>query len=674
MKKELNLKPTTVKAALEDILNYTPEYKPSFRAQLVFKRSYCRPYLNDFEKKKDVVLRVLRHQKWLWERALGKELNNSQIIELVEMGKLIMEGKAGVSGRTLWLGGTDLSKLIEATQFNCAFTQLNTVYDAVDLFWLLLQGCGVGFKPEVGTLTGFKRHINEIEVVRSTRKDKGYEDNVETFNKKTGVWTIKVGDSAKAWAKSIGKLLVHRYPAKKLVLDFSEVRPAGERLKGYGWICSGDVSIAKAFEHIAQILNKRSGELLKKIDILDICNWLGTTLSSRRSAEISIMDFGDEEWYSFATAKEGMYEKGNSHREQSNNSLLFHDKPTRDTLEDIFNLMVRSGGSEPAFLNAKHARERAEWAAGFNPCGEVILPNKGFCNLVDVNVSRFIGDSAGLKRAIEIMSRANYRQTCVNLDDGILQEAWNLNNDHLRLCGVGLTGIAMRDDLSCYELESLQRHATYHAYKMADELGTPYPKNVTTVKPSGTQAKCMDTTEGVHLPLGRYIINNIKYSIHDEMLVALKESGYEVSSLPNEPESVIVAVPIEYDNINFTNVDGMEINIESAITQLERYKKYMRYWCQQNVSVTVSYDASEVQDIVDWFIDNWDFYIGVSFIFRNDPTKTARDLGYSYLPQEVVTKERYESYKAKLKPFDIDNYGGDILDDDECKTGVCPIR
>jgi ribonucleoside-triphosphate reductase len=65
----------------------------------------------------------------------------------------------------------------------------------------------------------------------------------------------------------------------------------------------------------------------------------------------------------------------------------------------------------------------------------------------------------------------------------------------------------------------------------------------------------------------------------------------------------------------------------------------------------------------------------VSFILRNDASKTAEDLGYLYLPQEVTTKELYDAYVATLKPIDIDasNTLEELLED-ECATGACPIR
>lgn len=654
---------------------------PSLRAQLITRRTYNRPLNNAgtvFETWPQTVTRVIDHQAWLWERAAAVDaLPQAAYDELRELEQLMLDRKVLMSGRTLWLGGTEVAKHREASQFNCSFTHVETVQDVVDCLWLLLQGCGVGFRPIVGQLTGFSKPIKEIEVVRSQRTEKGgREHNLESFE--NGVWTISVGDSAEAWAKSIGKLVAHPFPAHKLVLDFSQIRPAGDRLKGYGWISSGDDAIAKAYVSIFNILNRRAGSLLSRIDILDVVNWLGTVLSSRRSAEIALFEYGDDEWQEFAVAKKDWW-LNNIQRAQSNNSLLFKTKPARVELEHIFDLMVKAGGSEPGFINGQTAIKRAPWFKGCNPCAEILLGNKSFCNLTEVDVGKFKGDSNGLRRAIHLAARANYRQTCVNLNDGILQEAWHLNNEFLRLCGVGLTGIVRRPDLGAYDYAELQRTATSGAYSMADELDMPRPKNVTTVKPSGTLSKIMDTTEGVHKPLGKYVFNNVNFSKHDPLVPLCRASGYKVMENPTDPEAVLITFPVAWEDVPFDkfhkNGVDMEVNLESAVSQLERYKLIMENWCQQNVSATISYDPTEVPDIIDWLLDNWNVYVGVSFLFRADPTKTAADLGYRYLPQEVVTKEVFDEYAKTLQPINLEQANSfEEIQGEDCSTGACPIR
>jgi adenosylcobalamin-dependent ribonucleoside-triphosphate reductase len=653
--------------------------QPSTRAQVITRRTYNRPTSDDgkqFETWAQTVRRVRDHQHWLWERSVGRQLYFNEVAELEQLEQLMLARKVLMSGRTLWLGGTNVAQTREASQFNCSFTQVETVYDVVDVLWLLLQGCGVGFKPIVGTLNGFSKPIQNIQVVKSQRTAKGgLEHNVETWDASTKTWTIQVGDSAEAWAKSIGKLLAGKYPADTLVLDFSQLRPAGERLKGYGWISSGDSAISKAYVAIANILNGRADSLLTRMDILDIVNHLGTILSSRRSAEIALFDYGQPEWEEFAIAKKDFWLYGREHRQQSNNSLVFKEKPTRAELKHIFNLMQEAGGSEPGFINEQEALRRAPWFKGANPCVEILLGNKSFCNLTETDISKFKGDTAGLHDAIRLAARANYRQTCVNLKDGILQEAWHLNNYFLRLCGVGLTGIAMRPDMNSYDYEYLKRTATSAAISMADELGLPRPKNVTCVKPSGTLSKIMDCTEGVHKPLGKYIFNNVQFSTYDPMIPLLREAGYKVINHPTDPTGVLVTFPVEWKDVPFHKENGKEVNLESAVYQLERYKLLQTSWTQQNTSVTISYDASEVNDIIDWLLNNWDCYVGVSFIYRTDPTKTAKDLGYLYLPQEVVDEYTFKQYVQDLKPVSLENANSfDELLDDECASGVCPVK
>lgn len=674
----------------------------SARADIITRRTYSRPLVDggdEFETWDDTCQRVIAHQAWLWERALTHKeypeyplhdlsddmsewvhLNQKQNEELTELYNLIYKRKLLPAGRTLWLGGTEVSRRREASMFNCSHTNIETVYDVVDAFWLLLQGCGVGFTPIVGTLTGFRKPIPTVEVIRTTRKGKGGEENNHETFEENGIWTISIGDSAESWAKSVGKLLAGKYEAKALIFDFSQIRPSGERLKGYGWISSGDEGIAQAFPAIAEILNKRSGSLLTKIDILDIINWLGTVLSSRRSAEIALCEYGSAEWREFATAKERCNEEGFKHRQQSNNSLVFYRKPSREEMVELFDMIVRSGGSEPGLVNGETALKRAPWFKGLNPCAEILLSNKSFCNLVEVDVAKFYLDSSGLHRALTLAARMNYRQTVVDFRDGVLQESWHLNNEFLRLCGVGVTGIVQREDLSEFDWKSFKYSAVTAARTMATELNLQHPKNVTTVKPSGTVSKIMDTTEGIHKPLGRYIFNWVNFSKSDPMVDIMKASNYKVLDNPSDTTGCIVCLPVEWSHIEFdiiykADVIECEVNLESAVSQLNRYLKIQNYYCDQNVSNTISYDIDEVPDIIDWILDNWDSYVAVSFLFRTDPTKNARDLGYDYLPQEVVTKGAYTDYVDQLLPVNFDTvHTYDELEDDECATGSCPIK
>ena len=236
-------------------------------------------------------------------------------------------------------------------------------------------------------------------------------------------------------------------------------------------------------------------------------------------------------------------------------------------------------------------------------------------------------------------------------------------------------GIAGRPDLKSYDYRRLERVITAAAYSMANDLGLPYPKNITAIKPEGTQSKCYDSLEGMHKPLGRYIFNNVAFSRYDPLVAKLRDANYNVFNHPYDDSATLITFPVENTGVEFATVEGKEVNTDSAVKQLEVYKMLMDNYCQQNVSCTISYSPDETTEIVDWLYQNWDSYVAVSFLFRNDPSKTAKDLGYPYLPQEVTTKEEFDVYVSRLLPVNIDEANSfEELTDSDCATGACPVR
>lgn len=653
---------------------------PSARAEAVTRRTYNRPLDEDgtvLETWEQTVNRATRiHHQRLWESAGGKP----DSAELDELFNLVHDRKALVSGRTLWLGGTDYSASRACSQFNCSYTRGQTVYELVDIFWLLLNGCGVGFRPIAGTLHGFLKPIPELDIIESNQPPNHHGDPHNHVTPPTAdngyQWTIKIGDSAEAWAKSLGKLLNPPTCAvRKLTLDFSDVRGPGKRLKGYGWICNGSKPLQQAYIAIFNIMNSKAGDLLDEIDLLDVVNWLGTVLSSRRSAQIAVMDYDHPRWEQFARAKRNWWENDAAHRQQSNNSLVFWHKPTKREIRDIMQMIWDCGGSEPGFINGVAARNRAPWFDGLNPCGEILLQSRGFCNLVTTAVCKFNNNFAGLLRALYVMGRANYRQTCVELADGVLMPEWHQTNAALRLCGMSLTGIAQAPWLTDYQIRQMRNTAIAGAYSMADELGLPKPKLVTTIKPEGTGSKIMDVTEGIHKPLGQYIFNWIIFPSNDLIVGMMLDAGYRVIDHPHDPLSKLICFPVDYAGCRFDMHGQKQVNRDSAIEQLEVYRRWNTLWTDHNSSITVSWDISEIDDIVEWLYRYWNDFVAVSWLMRNDPTKTAKDLGYAYLPQEVVTAEDYGAYTKGLQPVDWERlHGIHDLTMADCVGGVCPVK
>lgn len=674
---------------------------PSARAEAITRRTYNRPLNDDglLETWKETAHRAtVKHHQWLWENAGG----TPDLGELAELEQLVFERKALVSGRTLWLGGTKYGRERACSQFNCSYGRAQTVYQFVDGFWLLLNGCGLGFRPQAGTLHGFLQPIPELQIIESTKgpADRGRESNWEQAPEASNDfhWVIQVGDSAEAWAKSLGKLInPPRAKVNKLTLDFSEVRGPGKRLKGYGWICNGWQPLMVAFQAIFEILNAKAGDLLDEIDLLDVNNWLGTVLSSRRSAQLAEIDYGHPRWEQFARAKtdwwvctgcgnkdtNGAYMckkcgcRTQAHRQQSNNSLIFWWKPTRKQLKEIMQLIWECGGSEPGFINGEAARRRAPWFDGLNPCAEILLSSNGFCNLVTTAIPKFKNNFYAILRALYLMGRANYRQTCVDLRDNVLSPEWHQTNEALRLCGMSLTGLAQAPWLTDYQIKQMRNAAVTGAYSMADGLGLPRPKLVTTLKPEGTGSKIMDVSEGLHLPPGQFIFNWVNFSHIDPIVELCARSGYRTMDNPTDPTGRLVCFPVDYSGCRFDTVDGLKVNRESAVSQLERYRHWNTLWTDHNSSITVSWDIAEIDDIVEWLYKYWHEYVAVSWMRRINPLCTPEDIGYKYLPQEVVAPDRFHSYTKELGQVDWSSlHEGGIHDfvGSDCEGGICPVK
>ena len=89
----------------------------SIRAEIVTRRTYNRPKDKEgkkFETWEETIDRVISHQRWLWTRAKKKPwqeevtLKKEEEEELEKLRTLFLERKALPSGRTLWLGGTEV--------------------------------------------------------------------------------------------------------------------------------------------------------------------------------------------------------------------------------------------------------------------------------------------------------------------------------------------------------------------------------------------------------------------------------------------------------------------------------------------------------------------------------------------------------------------------------------
>ncbi|MDR1797744.1 MAG: ribonucleoside-triphosphate reductase, adenosylcobalamin-dependent [Clostridiales Family XIII bacterium] len=646
-----------------------------------------------------------RREYW-WETVRRAVEYNCSLVptskaEAEQLYENIFSLKQFLSGRTFWVGSTDVSKYYPMANFNCAFQVIDSFAAYRDIFYLLMVGAGVGvrvLKSDVEKLPPIRPGVEVIHesytpILRTLRQD-------STSLEFTHGDTVKItiGDSKEGWVQSLDYFFRVFWSAEyrkitTVILNYDHVRPKGDRLATFGGTASGHQSMKNMFQKIVRVFEKAQTRQasadkikLQPIDCLDLANIVGENVvvgGVRRTAEICLVDQDDEETIA---AKSELYKKVDeqwvidpelSHRMMSNNSIYYAHKPDRAFLNRHFQQMRYSG--EPGWVNEEAGKKRRPNFCGVNPCAEILLDSKGLCNLTTVNVMAFVGadgalDRAGLLAAQRLSARAGYRMTCTELE---IPE-WNAVQHRDRLVGCSLTGWqdmvnAVGLDQAAQEqlLEDLREAAHKAAREYAAELGLPEPLLVTTVKPEGTLSLLPVVSSGVHFSHAPYYVRRIRISAQDPLAKVCEDLGYPVYPEVGQHKATATVKVVEFP------VKAPEGKIKaqvSAVEQLEIYKMFMEHYVDHNCSITVHVREGEWEAVEQWVWDNWDDVLGVTFLSLDDSF-------YDLMPYEEITAEEYEQRRAAMKPFIpslISKYEKEETEldigNDGCEGGVCPVR
>lgn len=187
--------------------------------------------------------------------------------------------KQFISGRSLWIGGTEAASKAPLAGFNCAFTVIDSLKAFCDLFYLLMVGTGVGFRilpTDVNKLPVFR---TDVKLTCFNHGGKwGDPTTVVEHVGETGLM-IKIGDSKEGWVQALEEYLAIMTDdsdfIKNIYMDFSKIRPKGTPLKTFGGTASGYKSLQEMFEKIHKIILGSSKGKLRPINCLDICNIIG---------------------------------------------------------------------------------------------------------------------------------------------------------------------------------------------------------------------------------------------------------------------------------------------------------------------------------------------------------------------------------------------------------------
>jgi len=472
-----------------------------------------------------------------------------------------LQTKQFLSGRTLWVGGTPVSFINPMSNFNCSFVVLDEWRKLGELLHLGMVGTGIGFRTLYADIDKLdKLKIRKWNIEHKKYKNKRHVDRSDgscgqVSGNDENVFTIQIGDSKEGWRQAVDlffNVLTGKIGKTKVIdtirFNYDNVRPAGERLKRFGGRAGGPETIKAMFDKFHKILNGTldkgypkvtpSGRT-KPIHLLDIANAIGKNIISggvRSIAELGLIDPNDKD--SINAKTDIGNKKQLNHRYVSNNSIFYEERPTEEQFDWQFDTLKETG--EPCFVNAVVARRRRKNFHGVNPCVEILLDDRGLCNLTTVNIVAFVVDGKldleGLIEAFELATRAGLRMTLPKLE---LPE-WDEIQQRDRLLGVSMTGyqdamdaIDMGEDLLFQErlLGDLKKTVRQTADDYADMLGVNRPLLATCVKPEGTQSQMAGgVSSGLHVAHAPYTLRRVRSSAKDPISRAVFEHGWRMSA------------------------------------------------------------------------------------------------------------------------------------------------
>ena len=568
-------------------------------------------------------------------------------------------------GRGLWVMGTPLvnEQRNSAALQNCAFVSTGSMVktDPAKPFAFLMEasmlGVGVGFD------------------------DKGAEKEFTIYEPKES-YEYKIPDTREGWVESTASL-INSYlkpDTKAPIFDYQEIRPAGSPIKTFGGTAAGHEPLLRLHTHINKMFAGRAGQKLTRTDIADIGNMIGVCVVSgnvRRSAELLIGQIDDDTFLNLKNPE--VFPERNSYDPanpgwawMSNNSV---EAKVGSDFSKIIDGIVRNGEPGVVWMDVsrKYGRlidppNNKDWRiAGYNPCAEQSLESYECCTLVETYLNRH-EDLEDFKRTLKFAYL--YAKTVT-----LLPTHWEETNAIMqrnRRIGTSISGIANFADNNGWTVLRDWLNSGYEVVKKYDEsysewLGIRQSIKMTTVKPSGTVSILAGESPGVHWASGGKFFNRaIRFANSDPMLPLFKMANYRVEPASESPETTsVVFFPIE------TNAKRAEKEV-SVHEKVALAVVVQRYWSDNSVSVTVTFDPEKEGDAIASILHMHDGQLKtVSFLPMGNTV-------YPQMPYTQITAEEYEQGRMTLFPIDLFGvYAGmaaDAIGEAYCTTDACEVK
>ena len=544
-----------------------------------------------------------------------------------ELEEAVLTTQVMPSMRCLMTAGEAL-KRENIAGYNCSYIAVDRVGAFDEILYVLMNGTGVGFSVE-------RQYVNELPPVAD-----------EFHHTDT---TISVADSKLGWAKGLKELVGMLYIGQIPRWDLSKVRPAGAPLKTFGGRASGPEPLENLFNFAVNIFKNAAGRKLSSLEAHDLVCKIAEVVvvgGVRRSALISLSNLSDDR---MRHAKSGQWWNNDGQRALANNSACYTEKPDIGIFMDEWKALYESKSGERGIFNRASANQQAEkngrrtiegFEFGTNPCSEIILRNREFCNLSEVVVRASDNRESLLEKVRLATILGTFQSTLVNFK--YVSSAWRKNCEEERLLGVSLTGI-----MDCQYtngkksglpelLDELRKEAVKTNEEFAKAIGINQSVAVTCVKPSGTVSQLVDAASGIHARHNPYYVRTVRGDKKDPLTKMMTDVGFPVEDDQTNPSHTSVfSFPMKVDQKAVFRTDL------SAIEQLELWLTYQNHWCEHKPSVTISVKENEWLEVGAWVYKHFDYMSGVSFLPFTDHT-------YKQAPYQDCSREEYEMLLGKM--------------------------
>lgn len=624
-------------AVPEHVRELAAESKKYFKnnplGEFVYLRTYAR-WIESEQRRETWIETVDRYVGFMKEN-LGDKLTKREYAEIREA---ILKQEVMPSMRAMQFAGAPAKKC-NTCFYNCSFTAPVKLEDFAEIMYLSMQGCGVGYAVE-------SQNIQQLPQIEKQTGEK--------------LATHVVADNKEGWCDSLTLGLRTWYAGKDIDFDFSMIRPAGSRLKTMGGKASGPEPLRSLLAFARERILRRQGRRLRNIDAHDVICKIGECVVAggvRRTAMISLSDLDDVE---IRDAKKGQFFLTDPYRSVANNSAVYEVKPSNAELMDEWVALMKSGTGERGIFNRgsleKTMPERRQkllhkkygkkgnsiGQVGTNPCGEIILQSKQFCNLSEVIARADDTEKTLLRKARLATLLGTYQSTLTNFN--YISKDWTDNCQAERLLGVSITGQwdspVVRDGKIMRKMRavSIKTNATY-----AKRFGINASTSITCVKPSGTVSQTFNCSSGIHPRHSQYYIRRVRISATDSLYKMMRDQGVqaspEVGQNANEATTFVLEFPVK------APAGSVFKNDLTAMEQLEYWKMVKLNYTEHNPSATISVGDEEWVAVVAWISDNWDIIGGLSFLPRENHV-------YRLAPYETIDKKTYEALAAKFPVID----------------------